>query len=334
MRILVPGGAGYIGSHTAKALARAGHVPVAIDDLSTGNEWAVRWGPLVRGSIGDRALLSRVFSEEKIDAVLHFAASAYVGESMAEPQKYFQNNVVNSLSLLDAMRAAGIMRIVFSSSCATYGDPVRLPIDETHAQKPVNPYGEAKLFIEKALGWYGRAYGLEWIALRYFNAAGADPDGEIGEAHDPEPHLIPLVIQAARGERGALSILGTDYGTPDGTAIRDYIHVADLAQAHLLAVEHLARGGEGGAFNLGTGIGYSVREIVAAVERHSGGKVPIEAQARRAGDPERLVASADRAGRVLDWKPTHDLDSIVATAWAWEERKAEIVVQAARAREG
>jgi UDP-arabinose 4-epimerase len=324
LRILVAGGAGYIGSHTAKALARSGHVPVAIDDFSTGNEWAVRFGPLVRGNMGDRGLVARVLREERIDAVLHFAASAYVGESMTQPQKYFQNNVVNTLSLLDAIREAGVRDVVFSSTCATYGDPLRLPLDETHPQNPVNPYGESKLFIEKVLRWYGEAYGMRWIALRYFNAAGADTEGEIGEAHDPEPHLIPLVIQAARGDRSEVGISGTDYGTPDGTAIRDYIHVEDLAQAHILAIHHLKKGGKSGAFNLGTGLGYSVREIIAAVEKHSGRIVPANEMSRRAGDPERLVAGAERARQVLGWNPVHDLDSIVATAWKWEARKSEV----------
>jgi UDP-arabinose 4-epimerase len=324
VRILVAGGAGYIGSHACKALARAGHLPIVVDDLSTGNEWAVRWGALVRGNIGDQDLVTRVLRAEKIDAVLHFAASAYVGESMVQPKKYFWNNVVNSLSLLDAMRAAGVANIVFSSTCATYGDPVRLPLDESHPQNPVNPYGDSKLFVEKVLRWYGEVYGLRWIALRYFNAAGADMEAEIGEAHAPEPHLIPLVIQAARGDGSEVGILGTDYDTPDGTAIRDYIHVDDLAQAHLLAVQYLAGGGESGAFNLGTGCGCSVREIIAAVEKHSGRKVPAREKARRAGDPERLVADAERARRILGWKPVHGLDSIVASAWAWEDRRSQI----------
>ncbi len=292
-----------------------------IDDLSTGNEWAVRWGVLVRGNIGDESLVTRILRAERIDAVMHFAASAYVGESMVEPQKYFKNNVVNSLSLLDSMLRTGVKRIVFSSTCATYGDPQRLPLEESHPQIPVNPYGESKLFIERAMRWYGEAYGLRWTTLRYFNAAGADLDAEIGEAHDPEPHLIPLVIQAAMGERPEVCIFGTDYETPDGTAVRDYIHVEDLAQAHILAIEHLARGNESNAFNLGTGCGYSVRDIVAAVEKHSGQKVPCREGGRRLGDPERLVAGAERAHQILGWRLVHDLDSIIATAWAWEIRK-------------
>jgi len=323
LRILVAGGAGYIGSHACKALARAGHLPIVIDDLSTGNEWAVRWGALVRGNIGDQDLVTRVLRAEKIEAVMHFAACAYVGESMTQPDKYFRNNVVNTLSLLDSMRDAGVTNIVFSSSCATYGDPQHLPLDESHPQNPVNPYGESKLFIEKVLRWYGKAYGLRWAALRYFNAAGADADAEIGEVHDPEPHLIPLVIQAARGERPEVSIFGTDYATPDGTAIRDYIHVDDLALAHILAIQHLASDRESGAFNLGTGRGYSVRDIIAAVEKHSGQKVPVREEGRRTGDPERLVAGAELATQVLGWRPEHGLDAIVATAWAWEIRKSE-----------
>jgi UDP-glucose-4-epimerase GalE len=324
LRILVAGGAGYIGSHVCKALARAGHIPVVIDDLSTGNEWAVRWGTLVRGNIGDQGLVTRMLRTEKIDTIMHFAACAYVGESMTQPDKYFRNNVVNTLNLLNSMREAGVTNIVFSSSCATYGDPQRLPIDESHPQNPVNPYGESKLFIEKVLRWYGEAYGLRWVALRYFNAAGADSEGEIGEAHDPEPHLIPLIIQAATGERPEVCIFGTDYATPDGTAIRDYIHVEDLAQAHILAMQHLANGRKSGAFNLGTGRGYSVREIVAVVEKHSGQKVPVREKGRRAGDPERLVAGAERALQVLGWRPVHGLDAIVATARAWEIRKKEV----------
>jgi UDP-glucose 4-epimerase len=268
--------------------------------------------------------VARVLREEKIEAVMHFAACAYVGESMAQPDQYFRNNVVNTLTLLDAMREAGVMNIVFSSTCATYGNPLRLPLDESHPQNPVNPYGDSKLFVEKMLRWYGQAFGLRWVALRYFNAAGADMESEIGEAHDPEPHLIPLVIQAARGDRPEICIFGADYATPDGTAVRDYIHVEDLAQAHILAVQHLANGGESGAFNLGSGRGYSVRDIITAVERHCGHKVPTREGERRAGDPERLVASAERASRILNWRPVHDLDSIVATAWAWEIRKLKV----------
>ena len=242
MRILVTGGAGYIGSHTAKLLAAAGHEPVIFDDLSQGHEWAVKWGPLERGSLSDPERLAEVFARRKIDAVVHFAANALVGESMTNPAKYFQNNTVGTLNLLNAMREAGVGTIVFSSTCATYGDPIRVPIDETHPQSPVNPYGESKLMVEKILRWYGDSYGLRWMALRYFNAAGADPDGEIGEDHDPESHLIPLVIGAALGTRPPVKIFGTDYPTPDGTAVRDYVHVMDLADAHLRAIERLRTG--------------------------------------------------------------------------------------------
>lgn len=318
MRILVAGGAGYVGSHACKALAMAGHVPVVLDDLSTGNEWAVRWGSLIRGNIGDRDLVERVLRTEKIDAVMHFAASAYVGESVSNPAKYFHNNVVNSLRLLDSMREIGVKNIVFSSTCATYGEPLQIPLRESHPQNPVNPYGESKFFVEKALRWYGEAYGLRWITLRYFNAAGADVDTEIGEVHDPEPHLIPLIMQAVRGEGPEVSIMGTDYATPDGTAVRDYIHVDDLAQAHVLAMNHLAAGGECSALNLGTGRGYSVREVIAAIEKHAGCKAPVVERGRRLGDPHSLVAGAERAAEVLGWRPAHGLDSIIATAWAWE----------------
>ena len=264
MRILVTGGAGYIGSHTAKLLATSGHEPIVFDDLSQGHEWAVKWGPLERGSLADRARLADVFSRYDIDGVVHFAASALVGESMTNPGRYFENNTVGTLNLLEAMRAAGVGRLVFSSTCATYGNPVHVPIDETHPQAPVNPYGESKLMVEKMFRWYGEIHGLRWMALRYFNAAGADPDGEIGEDHDPESHLIPLVIGAALGTRPPVKIFGTDYPTPDGTAVRDYIHVADLADAHLRALDRLGAGEASQAINLGTG----TRPLGARSRRH------------------------------------------------------------------
>jgi UDP-glucose-4-epimerase GalE len=321
MRILVTGGAGYIGSHTAKVLAGAGHEPVSFDDMSQGHEWAVRWGPLERGSLSDPARLAEVFASARIDAVVHFAASALVGESMTDPAKYFRNNAVGTLNLLEAMRATGVGTIVFSSTCATYGTPVRVPIDETHPQAPMNPYGESKLMVEKMLRWYGDAYGLRWIALRYFNAAGADPDCEIGEDHDPESHLIPLVIGAARGTRPAVKILGTDYGTPDGTAVRDYVHVMDLADAHLRALDRLRAGTPSQAINLGTGHGHSVREVVDTVARVSGRMVPAVESPRRPGDPPELVAAPARAREVLGWTCQYaDLETIVRHAWAWHER--------------
>jgi UDP-glucose-4-epimerase GalE len=319
--VLVTGGAGYIGSHTCKALALAGRLPVALDNLIHGHKAAVRWGPLVEGDIRDRALVEGAIREHRIGAVVHFAGHAYVAESMHEPGKYFGNNVAASLVLLEAMRACGVGRIVFSSTCATYGVPESLPILEEHAQHPVNPYGESKLFVERALHWYAVAHDLRSVALRYFNAAGADPDGEIGEDHDPETHLIPLAIGAALGKRAPLQIYGTDYPTPDGTAVRDYVHVTDLADAHVSALDYLEAGGENSAFNLGTGRGYSVREVVAAVERIAGRELPRREAAPRAGDPAILVAEPGRSRRLLGWAPQHcDLDTIIATAWRWHTR--------------
>jgi UDP-glucose-4-epimerase GalE len=321
MRILVTGGAGYIGSHTAKLLATAGHDPVVFDDMSQGHDWAVKWGPLERGSLSDPVRLAEVFAARKVDAVVHFAAHALVGESMTDPAKYFRNNTVGTLNLLNAMHTAGVGTIVFSSTCATYGDPVRVPIDETHPQAPVNPYGESKLMVEKFLRWYGEVYGLRWMALRYFNAAGADPDGEIGEDHDPESHLIPLVIGAAQGLRPPVKIFGTDYPTPDGTAVRDYVHVMDLASAHLAALDRLGAGTPSQAINLGTGRGHSVREVVETVARTGGRPVPAIESSRRAGDPPELVAAPDRARDVLGWTCRYaSLETIVQHAWAWHEK--------------
>ena len=315
------GGAGYIGSHTAKLLATSGHVPIVFDDLSQGHDWAVKWGPIERGSLSDQERLREVLARHPVDAVIHFAANALVGESMSNPTKYFRNNTVGTLNLLDAMHAAGVDRIVFSSTCATYGNPVRVPIDEGHPQAPVNPYGESKLMVEKILRWYGECYGLRWMALRYFNAAGADPDGEIGEDHDPESHLIPLVIGAAMGTRPPVKIFGTDYDTPDGTAIRDYVHVMDLADAHLRALQRLDEGTPSQAVNLGTGHGQSVREVVTAVSRTAGKAVPAVESPRRAGDPATLVADPARARDVLGWTCRYpDLDVIVEHAWRWHTK--------------
>jgi UDP-arabinose 4-epimerase len=318
MRVLVTGGAGYIGSHTAKLLAASGHSPIVFDDLSQGHDWAVKWGPIERGSLGDPVRLREVFARNPVDAVIHFAANALVGESMSNPTKYFRTNTVGTLNLLDAMREAGVGRIVFSSTCATYGNPVRVPIDETHPQAPVNPYGESKLMVEKILRWYGECYGLRWMALRYFNAAGADPEGEIGEDHDPETHVIPLVIGAALGTRPPVKIFGTDYGTPDGTAVRDYVHVVDLADAHLRALQRLDEGTPSQAVNLGTGTGHSVREVVTTVARTAGKAVPAEESPRRAGDPPTLVADPTRARDVLGWTCRYpELAVIVEHAWKW-----------------
>jgi UDP-glucose-4-epimerase GalE len=320
MKILVTGGAGYIGSHTAKFLAVAGHQPVIFDDMSQGHEWAVKWGPLERGSLSDPTRLAAVFRTHRVDAVVHFAANALVGESMTNPTKYFRNNTVGTLNLLEAMRDAGVGTIVFSSTCATYGNPVRVPIDEAHPQAPVNPYGESKLMVEKMLRWYGEIHGLRWMALRYFNAAGADPESEIGEDHDPETHLIPLVVGAAQGTRPPVGIFGTDYATPDGTAVRDYIHVVDLADAHLRALDRLGKGEPSQAINLGTGRGHSVREVVDAVARVSGKRVPVVESARRPGDPAELVAAPARAREVLGWTCQYaELETIVRHAWTWHE---------------
>ena len=318
MKVLVTGGAGYIGSHTAKALARAGLEPVVLDSLRYGHAWAVRWGPLVEMDLADRDGLASVFRKYSFEAVVHFAAFAYVGESMREPSEYFRNNVVNTLNLLDAMRAHNVNRIVFSSTCATYGDPQHIPMAETHPQNPVSPYGESKLMVEKLLQWYGRAYGLNWTALRYFNAAGADAEGELGEVHDPETHLIPRAIAAANRELPELELFGTDYPTPDGSAVRDYIHVTDLADAHVKALARLTDGGSNRAFNLGTGRGHSVREVIAAVGRATGQKVPFRECPRREGDPPVLVADARAANRELAWTPRHSsLENIVETAYRW-----------------
>lgn len=316
--ILVTGGAGYIGSHTCKALARAGYTPVVLDNLVYGHQWAVKWGPLAQGDIRDADFVDAVLEQFKPLAVMHFAAYAYVGESVTDPGKYYDNNVGGTITLLEAMRRAGCGNIVFSSTCATYGEPVASPMDETHPQNPINPYGRSKLMIENMLADYGTAYGLSHLSLRYFNAAGADPDGELGEDHDPETHLVPLAIDAALGKRPPLKVFGTDYPTPDGTCIRDYIHVTDLAGAHVLALEHLRGAGASGMLNLGTGSGNSVLEVLGAVKRAGGVAVPWESAPRREGDPQALVASAGRAAEVLGWAPQYtDIETIVGTAWRW-----------------
>jgi len=317
MRVLVTGGAGYIGSHTAKALAEAGHEPVVFDNLSTGHKWAVKWGPLIEADLADRAAIRKALDDHGIDAVIHFAACAYVGESMQDPGKYFKNNVAGTLNLLEAMHGAGVSKIVFSSSCATYGIPESLPLNEDHPTIPVNPYGESKLMVEKMLRWFGEIHGFKWISLRYFNAAGADPDCEIGEVHIPETHLVPLAIEAALDKSKKLSVFGTDYPTPDGTAIRDYIHVTDLAGAHLLALDAMERV-KNQVFNLGTGTGASVKEIVERVSGLSGNPIEPVYEKRRPGDPAVLVADYGKASRVLGWKPTFsDISVCLKTALAW-----------------
>ena len=321
--VLVTGGAGYIGSHACKALARAGYRPVVFDNISRGHREAVRWGPLVEGDIADRSLLAAALDEHQISAVMHFAAYAYVRESVSDPAKYYRNNLGGTLSLLEAMREAAVDKLVFSSTCATYGTPEGIPIRETAPQLPVNPYGETKLAIERALHWYGRAYGLRSMSLRYFNAAGADPDGEIGELHAPETHLVPLVLQTALGERSHIEVYGTDYPTSDGTAIRDYIHVQDLAEGHLRALEYLLTGGETAAVNLGTGTGHSVREVVRVAEAISGRGISCRDAPRRAGDPPVLVADPSLATELLGWRAVvSDLETIVRTALEWHARQA------------
>jgi UDP-arabinose 4-epimerase len=316
--VLVTGGAGYIGSHACKALARCGFLPVAYDNLVYGHEWAVKWGPLERGDVSDRERLKAVLERYRPVAVMHFAAFAYVGESVAQPGKYYRNNVAGTLTLLETMLECEVANIVFSSTCATYGIPTVLPLPEDHPQEPINPYGASKLMVERILRDFGSAHDLRWLALRYFNAAGADPEGEIGEDHTPETHLIPLVLAAARGDRPSVDIYGTDYPTPDGTAIRDYVHVTDLAEAHILGLRYLLGGGRSTALNLGVGQGHSVREIVAATEGVTGLKVPIHEAPRRPGDPPVLVAGAGRAGALLGWSPRFTLlDDIIATAWKW-----------------
>jgi UDP-arabinose 4-epimerase len=322
-RVLVTGGAGFIGSHTVKALFTAGIEPIIFDNLSTGHAWATKWGTFIEGDLEDRAKLQHVFEDNKIDAVIHFAANAYVGESMQNPGKYFRNNVTNTLNLLEIMQAQNVKHIVFSSSCTTYGIPTELPITESAAQIAISPYGESKLMGERLLKWFEVCHQVRSVILRYFNASGADKDGEIGEDHDPETHLVPLVIGAALGHYPPIKIFGDDYPTPDGTAIRDYVHVCDLADAHVKAVQHLLKGKESLAVNLGSGQGSSVRDVIQTVERIVGRRVPFEVAARRAGDPAMLVADSRMALEKLGWQPRWHLDGIIETAWRWHARHWE-----------
>lgn len=318
MVVLVIGGAGYIGSHTARALRRAGHEVIIFDNLSTGYEILAAGFELVKGDMLDAAALRPVL--ERADAIMHFAAHAYVGESVTNPRKYFHNNVEGGLSLLNAAMEAGVKKVIFSSTCAVYGEPSKVPIEENTPRQPVNPYGVSKLFFEQALEAYDRAYGLRYASLRYFNAAGADESGEIGELHDPETHLIPLALRAAAGLGPELHIFGSDYPTPDGTCIRDYVHVNDLASAHVKALDHLVAGKESVALNVGTGSGYSVQQVISAVEEVTGKRVPRKMVPRRPGDPPALVANPAKAETLLDWKATRRLRDVVATAWNWMER--------------
>ena len=322
--VLVTGGAGYIGAQTCKALKRAGLRPVVFDNLSTGHRWAVRWGPLIHGDLLDSAALDQVMVAHQPLAVIHFAALAYVGESVRNPREYYQNNVVGTLNLLDAMRRHNVNRLVFSSSCATYGEPRMLPIPEAHPQFPINPYGRTKLIIEHALRDYGSAYGLKSASLRYFNAAGADEQMEVGELHEPETHLIPSVLETAAGLRDAVTVFGQDHDTPDGTCIRDYVHVEDLAQAHVLALDVLEGIAGAQTFNLGIGRGYSVRQVIEVARKVTGRPIEVIEGPARPGDPPNLVADATRAQARLRWEPRHtDLEPMVASAWRWLKHRLE-----------
>ena len=320
--ILVVGGAGYIGSHMVKRLRRAGFHVVVADDLSAGRREATLGAPLHVGDIGDAAFVDALLHEIRPAAVMHFASFIQVGESVADPAKYYRNNVAATQVLLDGMRAHGVARFIFSSTAAIFGDPQYVPIDEAHPKAPINPYGRSKWFVEQMLEDFDRAYGLKSTCLRYFNAAGADPDGELGECHEPETHLIPLILQVASGRRAHITVYGDDYATPDGTCVRDYIHVEDLCDAHLLALRRLLDGADSARYNLGNGNGYSVREVIEAVRRVTGHAIPVVTGARREGDPPVLVADASAARDTLGWRPRHaDLDAIVAHAWAWEQRR-------------
>jgi len=322
--ILVTGGAGYIGSHYVMQAVDEGEEVLVLDNLAYGHPEAVVPGAtLIVGDMGDRPLLDKIFTEHSIDAVVHFAAFAYVGESVTDPRKYYNNNTVAALTVLDAMLDHDVKQFVFSSTCATYGNPHYTPMDESHPQSPINPYGESKYFVEKILKAYDHAYGLRYCALRYFNAAGADPAGKIGESHDPETHLIPLVLQVATGTREAISVFGTDYDTPDGTCVRDYIHILDLARAHALSLKRLRSGGSSDIFNLGTEAGISVREVIETCERVSRKSIKTLLKNRRPGDPPRLIASADKARAELGWIPQYtELAQIVETAWNWEQKRS------------
>jgi UDP-glucose-4-epimerase GalE len=316
---LVTGGAGYIGSHASKTLSQAGYDVVVLDNLSAGHREAVKYGELIQGDVGNVPLVRQLLREREIAAVMHFAALLDVGASVRDPASYYRNNVGGTLGLLEAMAAESVRVLVFSSTCATYGEPIETPIVETHRQHPINSYGETKLAIERALPHFERAYGIRSVALRYFNAAGADPDGEIGEDHSPEIHLIPRAIHAATGGEG-LQVFGDDYPTPDGTCLRDYVHVVDLADAHVKALEALSETGRSTAYNLGTGTPHSVREVIDSVERVTSRRVPWTLGPRRAGDPAVLYAAAHKAQSELHWKPRFAaLDSIVATAWRWHQ---------------
>ncbi|MFB9277709.1 UDP-glucose 4-epimerase GalE [Cohnella cellulosilytica] len=318
MAVLVTGGAGYIGSHAVAALLEKGEQVVVVDNLYQGHRDAVLGGRFYEGDLRDGEFLAKVFQENDIDGVIHFAANSLVGESMKDPGKYYHNNVYGTLCLLEQMQKAGVSRIVFSSTAATYGEPERVPIDEYDRTVPTNAYGETKLSMEKMIRWFDVAHGIKFVSLRYFNAAGAHDSGKIGEDHNPESHLVPLVLQVALGQREFISVFGDDYATEDGTCIRDYIHVSDLADAHILALERLRQGGESAIYNLGSGNGYSVKQVVDVSREVTGHPIPAKIEARRAGDPAVLIASSDRARKELGWAPKRDkLEAIVKSAWEW-----------------
>ena len=319
--VVVTGGAGYIGSHACKALSIAGYRPITYDSMEYGHEWAVKWGPLEVGDIADRKRLDRVIEKYRPAGIMHFAAYAYVGESVENPGKYYRNNVAGTLTVLEAMRDHHISNIIFSSTCATYGNPEKIPLTEDHPQHPINPYGSTKLMIERILEDFDAAHGIRFVALRYFNAAGADPEGEIGEDHTPETHLIPLVLHAAKGSVENIKIFGTDYPTEDGTCIRDYIHVSDLADAHVLALEYLKNQSKSDCFNLGNGTGFSVKKVIDTAEKVTQKQIPMLEWERRPGDPAVLIGSSKKARQKLGWRPKYgDLETIMKTAWEWEKR--------------
>ena len=319
--ILVVGGAGYIGSHTVKLLHKNGFKVIVFDNLSMGFEILAKYGELIVGDLANINDIDKVFKTYKIDVVFHFAAFAYVGESVTDPAKYYQNNVINTINLLDVMLEFDVKKFIFSSTCATYGNPIEIPITETHPQAPINPYGQSKLMVEKILSDYSHAYDLKYVALRYFNAAGADAEGEIGEDHDPETHLIPLVLDVALGKREQINVFGSDYETKDGTAVRDYIHVTDLADAHILALEYLKNGEPSTVFNLGNGLGYSVQEVIDVAKKVTGKEIKTVYSPRREGDPAILIGGAEKAIKILGWKPRFaKLEQIIETAWKWHNR--------------
>jgi len=319
--ILVTGGAGYIGSHANKELTRAGYETVVLDNMSYGHPDFLKWGVFEEVDLGDLESIRNVFRKYEIEAVMHFAAFTYVGESVEDPQKYYLNNLRNTLNLLQVMNEFEVRKLVFSSTCATYGNPQKIPLTEDHPQNPINPYGQGKLMVEKVLKDYSSAYGLRYVSLRYFNAAGADPEGEVGERHEPETHLIPLILDAAMGKREDIKIFGTDYPTTDGTCIRDYIHVTDLADAHIKALKYLEDGGESEVFNLGNGNGFSVREVIEEARKVTGKEIKATETERRPGDPPVLVGSSEKARKILKWQPKYDdLTKIISTAWEWHKK--------------